>query len=110
MNELMSIHDLARAGIDTSGFDVEALDGRIGTVDEATWEDPAGAHMIVDTGPWILGRRLMVPAAIVQSVDVDGRRVFVSRTRAEIKDAPEYREELRADEEYAALLGRYYGL
>jgi hypothetical protein len=110
MNGLTTIHELARSGVDVTGFEVEALDGKIGTVDEATWEEAAGGYMIVDTGPWVLGRRLMVPAALVQSVDVDGEKVFVARTKDELKDAPEYRDELRADEEYAALLGRYYGL
>jgi hypothetical protein len=39
---------------DLSGFSVEALDGSIGKVDEAS-NDVGASYLIVDTGPWIFG-------------------------------------------------------
>ena len=94
---------------DLIGLSVEATDGRIGKIDEAT--DEAGlSHLIVDTGPWIFGKKVMLPAGVVQSVDFDSETVYVNRTKDEIKDAPEFEPDRhRDDEEYRNRLGGYYG-
>ena len=91
------------------GFAVEATDGGIGKIDEATGE--AGrSQLIVDTGPWIFGKKVLLPAGVVDRVDLDTETVFVSRTKDEIKNAPEFDVELhRDDDEYRNRLGGYYG-
>jgi hypothetical protein len=91
------------------GFSVEAMDGGIGKIDEATGE--AGrSHLIVDTGPWIFGKKVLLPAGVVDRVDLDTETVFVSRTKDEIKNAPEFDTvELRDDESYRGRVGGYYG-
>ena len=90
------------------GFSVEATDGGIGKIDEATGE--AGrSHLIVDTGPWIFGKKVLLPAGVVGRVDLDEETVFVSRTKDEIKNAPEFNaDELRDDEDYRGRVGGYY--
>jgi hypothetical protein len=47
------------------GCDVEARDGSIGKVDEAT-PDTGRAYIVVDTGPWILGRKVVIPAGTIE--------------------------------------------
>jgi hypothetical protein len=47
--------------MDLQGFSVEAIDGGIGRVDEATYET-AQSYVIIDTGPWIFGKQVMLPA------------------------------------------------
>ena len=91
------------------GFKVEATDGGIGKVDEATGE--AGrSHLVVDTGPWIFGKKVLLPAGVVDRVDLDTETVFVSRTKDEIKNAPEFDDDaLRDDDTYRSRLGDYYG-
>ena len=71
------------SGADLVGYNVEAVDGGIGKIDEATYE--AGSSVVVDTGPWIFGKKVMLPASVVTRVDVDEETVFVSRTKDEIK-------------------------
>jgi hypothetical protein len=88
------------------GFDVEARDGSIGKVDEATTET-GRAHLVVDTGPWIFGRKVVIPAGTVEKVDTDRRKVFVSLTKDQIKDSPEF-DPNRFDEDYRTRLGTYY--
>ena len=90
------------------GYEVEATDGSIGKVDEATYE-VGWSYLVVDTGPWIFGKKVMLPAGVVQSVDHPGEKVFVTRTKDEIKHAPEFEESLADDEEYRGRLGSYYG-
>ena len=94
---------------DVVGYEVEALDGSIGKVDEATF-DVGSAHIIVDTGPWIFGKKVMLPAGVIRSVDHDDEKIFVNRTKEQIKNAPEFDDSLTADESYRGRLGSYYGI
>jgi hypothetical protein len=91
-----------------SGFSVEALDGSIGKVDEAT-NDIGESFIVVDTGPWIFGKKVMLPAGVVRDVDLDTETVFVNRTKDQIKNAPEFDEDTYRDSAYRDQLGGYYG-
>ena len=93
---------------DIVGFGVEALDGSIGKVDESTY-DAGSAYIVVDTGPWIFGKKVMLPAGVIESVDLDTETVYVNRTKDEIKNAPEFDESWYKDPEYRNELGTYYG-
>jgi hypothetical protein len=95
-----------------AGLSVEATDGSIGKVDDAT-NDVSGSFLVVDTGPWIFGKKVMLPAGVVSQVDMDTETVFVNRTKEQIKNAPEYDQDQYSDEAYREnyrdRLGRYYG-
>lgn len=93
---------------DLTGFEVEAIDGSIGKVDEAT-NETNGSYLVVDTGPWIFGKKVMLPAGVVRDVDPDAQTVFVNRTKDEIKNAPEFDETTYRDDTYRQQLGTYYG-
>jgi len=94
--------------MDISGFEIEALDGSIGKVDEATYE-VGGSYLIVDTGPWIFGKKVMLPAGVVSRIDHENKHVFVDRTKDQIKGAPEFDEDRLAEQTYRDDLGTYYG-
>jgi hypothetical protein len=96
------------ANTDISGFSVEALDGSIGKVDESSFAMDGG-YIVVDTGPWIFGTKAMLPAGVIDRVDIDDRRVWVNRTKDEIKNAPEFDESTYRDTQYRTDLGGYYG-
>ena len=93
---------------DLTGFSVEALDGKIGKVDEAT-NDMTGSYIVVDTGPWIFGKKVLLPAGVIRDVDLDTETVYVNRTKEQIKSAPEFDEETYRDDSYRSQLGSYYG-
>ncbi|MBT2408072.1 MULTISPECIES: PRC-barrel domain-containing protein [unclassified Streptomyces] len=96
-------------GIDLTGFKVEAADGAVGKVD-AHSDDVDSAYLVVDTGPWIFGKEVLLPAGTVTRIDVDEQRIYVDRTRDQIKAAPEFdREKHLEDADYHRLLGGYYG-
>ena len=96
------------SGKDLTGYHVEAVDGSIGKIDAATY-DAAQSFLIVDTGPWIFGKKVMLPAGIVQRVDETEEKVWVNRTKEQIKAAPEYEDEMYDDTTYRSSLGSYYG-
>ena len=98
--------DLNKANI--VGYSVDALDGSIGKVDEATF-DAGSASIVVDTGPWIFGKKVMLPAGIVKNADHNDETIFVDQTKDEIKNAPEFDDSLAQDDDYRGRLGTYYG-
>jgi len=97
----------APTGIDLKEFDVEAVDGSIGTIDQAT-EEAGVNYIVVDTGPWIFGKKVLLPAGVVDRIDAGQQKVFVDRTRDEIKNAPEYDEQFGATDRYRQQVGSYY--
>jgi hypothetical protein len=78
-----------QAGTDLIGYKVETEDGQIGKVDKHT-DDVGAAYLVVDTGMWIFGKHVLLPAGTISRVDHDDNRVYVSHTKDEIKDAPEF--------------------
>ena len=94
--------------IDLTGFKVEAMDGDIGKVDEAT-NEVGSSFVIVDTGPWIFGKKVMIPAGVIRDIDPDTETIFVNRDKDEIKNAPEYDEDKYTSDSYRSSLGTYYG-
>ncbi|MPY91808.1 MAG: PRC-barrel domain containing protein [Acidimicrobiia bacterium] len=74
---------------DLTGYDVVATDGEIGRVDEATYEDGSGS-LVVDTGWWIFGKKRMLPAGTISSIDLGERKVQVRLSKDQIKSAPDY--------------------
>jgi hypothetical protein len=89
------------------GYDVEALDGAIGSIDHATYE-PGASYIVVDTGPWIFGKQIMLPAWAIERVDRKRGKVFVDRRKEEIKNAPEFDAKTKQEARYRDRLGEYY--
>ena len=93
---------------DLEGFGVEAIDGSIGKIDRAS-ADVGSSRIVVDTGPWIFGKKVMLPAGVIDRVDLHEEKVFVNRSKDQIKNAPEYDDALFEDETYRGEVGTYYG-
>jgi hypothetical protein len=100
--------DPAWGEIDLVGYDVEALDGEIGEIDVAGREIGI-RYLVVDAGPWIFGKKVMLPAGLVERIDVPNKRVYVGRTKEVIKRAPELNEVRHHDPRYREALSVYYG-
>jgi hypothetical protein len=108
MSDLWMYRQPMERGLDLEGFDVEAADGKIGTVDEATYEVDS-SYIVVDTGPWIFGRKVLLPAGVIDEIDLERRRVLVNRTKEEIRNGPEYDPAVGLDATRRDDYGRYYG-
>jgi hypothetical protein len=89
---------------DLVGYDVEAVDGKIGKIDEAS-NEAGSAYLVVDTGFWIFGKKRLIPAGVVDRVDDTDRKAYVRMTKDQIKSAPDFEEQHRADRE---LYDKYY--
>ena len=99
-----------RSGIavsDIVGYDVEAVDGAIGEVSKAGYG--AGmSYIVVDTGVWVLGKRVMLPGVTVERVDHGAGRVWVNQTRDQILNAPDFDDVRYRDSDYRNRIAAYY--
>ncbi|WP_371614376.1 PRC-barrel domain containing protein [Streptomyces sp. NBC_00454] len=96
------------AGTDPTGYKVEATDGAIGKVDKHSGE-AGDAYLVVDTGVWIFGKEVLLPASTVIRIDEVEETVYVGGTKEQIKNAPEFHREKHLDDVgYRDVLGTYY--
>ena len=63
------------------------LDGDIGHIDQASSELLGASHLVVETG---VGRRVLLPAGFVERIDTAEQKIYVDRTKDQIRAAPEY--------------------
>ena len=90
------------------GFAVDASDGHIGHVHEAS-DGVGNDFIVVDTGPWIFGRKVIIPAGAINSVDRNEGRVTLDLTKDQVKDSPEFDPDVGWDNpEYREELAVYY--
>jgi len=90
-------------GGDVVGFEVQASDGYVGTVSDAT-DEVGASYIVVDTG----SKKVIIPAGVIDRIDAGGARVFLPLAKDQVKNAPEL-DEIRAREEsYREELGGYY--
>ena len=101
--------------LDVVGYRVESVDGHVGEVDEATFDDGSSC-LIVDTGFWIFGKRRMVPGGYVDRVDEATRTIYLSCSKEAVQRAPDYEPALHNDEAHRAAVtdafapSRYQGM
>jgi len=89
------------------GYKVEASDGSVGKIDDATTETGANSF-VVKTGLPVIGEKVMLPAGLIDRVDHDNKQVYVSATKDQVKDSPSYDESRRQDAAYRDELSGYY--
>ncbi len=94
--------------LDFSGYSVETRDGEAGKVDQAAYED-GRSFLVVDTGPPLLGKKVLVPGALVRRVDQIAESLELEVTKDALESSPEADEERLGDETYLAEVGRHYG-
>jgi Protein of unknown function (DUF2795) len=108
MTEVWNFRDEALARIDLRGFDVRGRDGAIGQVVEGM-EGNAGGYLVIDPGVAMpLGRQLLVPAGLVEKVDVENKRVVVRADRKQIENAPEFDAAQPLDDPPRSVFGNYF--
>jgi hypothetical protein len=93
---------------DLVGYHVEATDGHVGTIDEATY-DLGSSYVVVDTGPGILGSKVLLPAGTIIRLDRGSRTAHVDRSKNEITSAPTFDRDAYRDAGYRDRVGEYYG-
>ena len=94
-----------------SGFAIQARDGSIGKIDDLLVEDEDWNiyYLIVDTGSWLPGRKVLVSPSWIQKVNWAASQVDIDLNQETIRNSPEYDPSVPLDEDYDARLKSYYG-
>ncbi|MEW5872483.1 MAG: PRC-barrel domain-containing protein [Chloroflexota bacterium] len=73
------------------GYNILALDGEIGKVHDFYFDDEEWTvrYLVVDTGPWIFGRKVLVAPLALGRPDWIGHRFPVNLTREQVEDSPD---------------------
>ena len=93
-------------GTDLTGYAVAAVDGDIGHVE--AYYDTEPAYLEVETGSWLFGREVLLPAGLVERIDTAEKKVYVDRTKDQINDAPRYDQAVTDHVDYRERLASYY--
>ena len=109
LTEIYIFTEPAWSNIDLSGYDVESVDGVVGTVDEDTYQIGSDA-LVVKTGPWIFGKKLLLPVGLINQIDENKQKIFVDVTQDQINNAPEFDDSRFHDSDHREEIGSYYGL
>ncbi|MGV3720288.1 MAG: PRC-barrel domain-containing protein [Actinomycetota bacterium] len=74
-----------------NGFIIRATDGKIGHVEECYFDDGHSAirYLVVNTGSWLLGRRVLISPVAITAVERSRQAIEVSLTRSQVADSPE---------------------
>lgn len=99
-------------GSSVKGFAIEAEDGGIGTVSDFLFDDRSWKlrWMVVDTGSWLTGRKVLLHPSAAVAVDFDRRAVPVRLTKHQVENSPDIREDQPVSRQMQDTLYGYYGL
>ena len=92
-------------------FVIRATDGELGNVDEIYFDDETWAirYLIVDTGGWLGGRRVLISPISVVHTDWDARRLDVALTKKQVEDSPNIDTHQPVSRQHEAAYLGYYG-
>jgi hypothetical protein len=99
-----------RSGHDIEGYHITATDGTIGHVEDfLLGHDWRVRYLVVDTGKWLPGRKVLVAPDWVVRIDWAEREVAVDLTREQVRSGPEYDPDIHLDRGFEERLYDYYG-
>lgn len=102
---------MVRAASDLKRLAVCAIDGDIGSVDRLFFDDERWTvrHIVVDTGKWLPGRRVLISPVSVERIDEERRCIVVQLTKEKVRDSPDIDSDMPVSRQQEIELHAYYG-
>src|ERR1035438_3498150 len=93
------------------GLVIRATDGELGTVDQFYFDDETWAirYLIVETGGWLGGRRVLISPFSVIQTDWPARQLDVALTKKQVEHSPEIDMHQPVSRQHEAAYLGYYG-
>lgn len=100
-----------RSMTDLKGFTIGATDGDIGQVEAFYFDDASFTvrHLVVDTGGWLGGRKVLISPRALRDIDWDGRRINAALTKAQVEKSPNIDTDQPVSRQHEIEYYRYYG-
>jgi sporulation protein YlmC with PRC-barrel domain len=95
---------------DLRGYVIRATDGVIGAVDDLYFDDETWAirYLIVDTGNWLSGRKVLISPVAIGQPDWLGQQLPVSLTKAQVERSPDIDTRKPVSRQHEAEYFEYY--
>ncbi len=92
-------------------YAIVATDGRLGTVIDFLFDDASWLvrWMVVDTGNWLSGRKVLLPPSVLGHPDSVKRQFAVRLTMQQVKDSPDIDTDRPVSRQMETNLYDYYG-
>ena len=76
---------------DLLGYDIQATDGEIGSVEDFLFDDRAWTirYLVIDTGPWLFGREVLISPQSIGKPSWEGGVLPVNLTQEQVENSPE---------------------
>jgi hypothetical protein len=93
------------------GYIIAASDGHLGTVSDFLFDDMTWLvrWLVVDTGSWLSGRKVLLPAFVLGHLDLQRNEFSVRLTKQEVKDSPNIDTKRPVSRQMEASVYDYYG-
>jgi hypothetical protein len=93
------------------GSPITASDGEIGRIEDVYFDDCrwAARYLVVDTGAWLTGRKVLISAISVGSIDWERNLVHVGLNRQQVEASPPIDTDKRAFRQLEGDFLDYYG-
>lgn len=95
---------------EVTAYSIEATDGSIGQAHDFIIDDEPWVirYLVVDTGRWLPGKKVIVSPRWISHVDWQGSKIYTNLSRQSIRTAPEFVAD-KLDRTYEAELQKHYG-
>jgi hypothetical protein len=94
------------------GFTISTSDGDIGRVEALFFDDEQWTvrYFVIDTGGWLMGRRVLVSPGSVRRPEWERRRLPVALTKAQVLASPDVDARRPISRQFEAAFSEYYGI
>ena len=94
-----------------NGYSIAASDGELGTISDFLFDDVTWSvrWLVVDTGHWLSGRKILLPPSALGSVDAQARDLSVKLTKQQVKDSPQIDTDRPVSRQMEMGVFNYYG-
>ena len=95
---------------DLRGYTINATDGEIGKVEDFYFDDQHWAvrYLIVDTGGWLLGRKVLISPTSIGRATRDRQSLAVSLSKKQVEDSPSIDTDKPVSRQYETSFYEYY--
>jgi hypothetical protein len=102
---------MLRSVRELQGFAIEAMDGPIGRVHEMLFDDHEWVvrYLVVETGKWLPGRRVLISPISVDAIDGIARRVILQLSKDRVRNSPSFATDEPVSRQKEAAFYAYYG-
>jgi uncharacterized protein YrrD len=100
---MKSLHEI-------SGYKIHALDGEVGKAQDFYFDDAEWIirYLVVDTGNWLSGRKVLLSPSSIQRVDEENKRIEVTLAKEIIEASPDIDADKPVSRQQEMQLSAYY--